>query len=77
MFCLIFAQPPKTILIELRFFADQIRHFESQFGNMDDLLLSFANNVKTTHVQPSSIKVQPRKRWDVYGSGIGTSDYGL
>ena len=48
------------------FFSDQIRHFESQFGNMDDLLLTFAYNVKTTHFQPSSNKVlQPRKRWDV------------
>ena len=48
------------------FFSDQIRHFESQFGNMDDLLLTFAYNVKTTHFQPSSNKVlQPKKRWDV------------
>ena len=38
----------------------------SQFGNMDDLLLAFAYNVKTTHFQPSSNKVlQPGKRWDV------------
>ena len=48
------------------FFTDQIIHFESQFENMDDLLLAFAYNVKTTHFQPSSNKVlQPRKRWDV------------
>ena len=33
---------------------------------MDDLLLAFAYNVKTTHFQPSSNKVlQPKKRWDV------------
>lgn len=51
---------------QFELFSDQIRHFESQFGNMDDLLLAFAYNVKTTHFQPSSNKVlQPRKRWDV------------
>jgi hypothetical protein len=65
-------QPAAILVIICRFewqfelFSDQIRHFESQFGNMDDLLLAFAYNVKTTHFQPSSNKVlQPKKRWDV------------
>ena len=45
----------------IRICSDQIRHFESQFGNMDDLLLAFAHNVNTTHLQSSSNKVlQPK-----------------
>ena len=51
---------------QFELFSDQIRHFESQFGNMDDILLAFTYNVKTTYFQPSSNKIlKPKKRWDV------------
>ena len=47
---------------QFELFSDQLNHFESQFGNMYDLLLAFAYNVKTIHFQPSSNKVfQPKK----------------